>query len=201
MAKHVKLTEEQRKMVNDNLAFATYVAKKYFAKNDYLKNQDIIQEAVYAMSKAMPKYDADKAKLTTYMYPTIDGHLKRFVRYKDRLVPIPHQKHLKEETKAKAEKAKFILSLDKKYSDNEDQENCTLMNILPSNSNVAQEVVDKISVTDAVKNLEWREKIVIIYRFYFDLNQTYIGKLMSISQVHVHRLEKRALKNMRRFLS
>ena len=197
MAKEIqKLTDEQRKMVEDNLAFATYVAKRFFGK-DYIKNQDIFQEAVISMCKAMTTYDSEKAKLTTYMFPTINGHLKRYTHYKDRIIPIPHQKHLKLETQQKRENAKNILSLDKKYAN---ENNSTLMNIIPDESNIEEQTVNKIILTEAIKQLEWKEKIVIIYRFYFDLSQTMIGEIMLMSQVHVHRLEKRALEKIKVYM-
>lgn len=194
-----KLTEEQKQMVEDNLGLVTYIAKKYFT-NDYVKNQDIIQEGIYAMIKAIPKYDSEKAKFSTYMYPTIDGHLKRFARYQDRIIPIPHQKHLKEETMIKADIAKFVLSLDLKYSNSDGDDNYTLVNLLPSEVNVEYEASNNLDLDDAIKSLEWREKIIIIYRFYFDLNQTFIGKLLGISQAHTHRCEKKALDKIRRHL-
>lgn len=202
MAEVVKLTVEQRDMVQKNLALATYVAKKYLSKTDYIRNQDIIQEAVYAMMKATPKYNPEHAKFSTYMYPTIDGHLKRFVGYRDRIIPIPHQKHLKPETQARAENAKSIFSLDKEVQHNRGNsgDTVTLMDILPNEVEIESKIVNRLVISDAIKSLTWREKVVITYRYYFDLNQTHIGQLMLLSQVHCHRLEKKALKNMRNFL-
>jgi RNA polymerase sigma factor (sigma-70 family) len=198
--KDVRLNESERQMVEDNLAFVTYVAKRHFSKFDYIKNQDIFQEGAIAMINAMPKYDPTKAKLTTYMFPTINGHLIRFCQYRDKIIPIPHQKYLKQVTKDKADLAKFILSLDKKYADIDGAEECTLLNILPGEDSFEELTVNKICITDAIKQLEWKERLVITYRYYFDLNQTMIGTLMGISQVHVHRLEKRALGYIKDYL-
>lgn len=196
-----KLTDEQRKMVEDNLALATHIAKKYLSKTDYIKNQDILQEAVLAMIKAVSRFDPSRAKFSTYMYPTLDGHLKRFVGYRDRLIPIPHQKHLKQETQDKAANARTIYSLDKTIKISDNDNDYTLLDILPDNVNLEKNIVDKLCLNDAIKSLEWREKLVIIYRYYFDLNQMHIAKLMWLSQVHVHRIEKKALKNMKTFLT
>lgn len=201
-----KLTKKQLALLEDNLPFVTYVAKKYFSKTDYIKNQDILQEGILAMAKAIPKYNPEKSKITTYMWPTIDGHLKRYVRYQDRLIPIPHQKHLKEETIAKAEQAKNVFSLDLEYksNSNHDKEPYTLMHIVPDKKteDMDEKIVNKIVLHDAIRTeLDWREKVIIIYRFYFDLNQTTIGSLMGISQVHVHRLEKKALVKLKNYIT
>lgn len=200
--KYPRLTDEQREMVEKNLPFVTYVAKKYFSKTDYIKNQDILQEGVEAMIKAVPKYDPTKGKITTYLFPTIDGHLKRFSRYQDRIIPIPHQKHLKPETMAKAENAKNLLSLDYEYSSPNEESDYTLKSIIPDeNTPDADNIINDISIRKAIESLEWREKIVIIYRFLLDLNQTHIGKLMGLSQVHVHRIEKKGLANMKKSMT
>lgn len=199
-----KLTEEQAKLANDNLAFVTYVAKKYFIKNDYKFNQDVIQEGIYAMLKAIPNYNVDKGKFSTYMWPTLDGHLKRYVYYQNRLIPIPHQKHLKPETIAKAETAKNVFSLDLKYNSSGSEEPYTLLHVIPDKKedNMDNKLVDKIVVTDAIRSeLNWKERIVIIYRYYFDLSQTKIGELMAMSQVHVHRTEKRALAKIKNYIT
>ena len=201
-----KLTEEQLELLENNLPFVTYVAKKYFSKTDYIKNQDILQEGILAMAKAIPNYNEEKGRITTYMWPTIDGHLKRYALYQDRLIPIPHQKHLKQETMAKAEHVKNIYSLDLEYtsSGSNDKEPYTLLHVIPDKKteNMDEKIVNKIVLIDGIKTqLDWREKIIVIYRFYFDLNQTMIGELMGISQVHVHRIEKRALAKLKTYIT
>lgn len=201
-----KLTKEQLELLEENLPFVTYVAKKYFSKTDYDKNKDIIQEGIFAMAKAIPNYNPEKGKITTYMHPTIDGHLKRYARYQDRLIPIPHQKHLKKETMEKAEKAKSVFSLDLEYQNSNVNfgEPYTLLQVIPDKKteDMDTKITNKIVLIEGIKKeLEWKEKIVIIYRFYFDLNQVTIGKLMGISQVHCHRLEKRALAKLKSYMS
>ncbi len=156
------------------------------------------------MIKAVPRYDSNMAKFSTYMYPNIDGALKRFVNYTDRVIKIPHQKHLKEKTKEKAENAKFILSLDKEIDSSKNSssnETFTLLDILPDETNMEEYSVNRMAIVDAIKSLDWKEKLVIIYRYYFDLNQTTIGRMIGVSQVHCHRLEKKALNKMKTKLS
>lgn len=197
----MKLTEEQIKLIEENIAFPIYMAKKYFTRNDFTKNEDIIQEAKLAMINAIHKYNPTKSKFTTYMWPTIDGHLKRYVYYLDRAISLPHQKHLKEETQEMARRAKIVYSLDKKiYPNGNTEDEFTLLDLLPDESVVDEYCINKIVISDAVKSLNWREKIVIIYRFYFDLNQSDIGKLMGFSQVHVHRIEKKALNKLKKII-
>lgn len=194
----LRLTLEQQDMLEKNLPLVTHIAKKYFSKTDYVKNQDIIQEGILAMAKAIPKYDPTVAKFSTFMYPTISGHINRFANYQDRIIPIPHQKHLKEETIKKAELAKNSLSLDLKYK-NKDGEDFTLLSIIQDEYTLEEDTVNRMVIRDAITSLNWKEKIIIIYRFYLNVNQTDIGKELSISQVHVHRLQHRALNEIKKF--
>ena len=48
-----------------------------------------------------------------------------------------------------------------------------------------------------IANLKARERQVIILRYYKDMTQQEIAKLMGISQVQVSRIEKKALENIR----
>jgi RNA polymerase sigma factor (sigma-70 family) len=200
-----KLTKKQVKLLEDNLPFVTYVAKRYFTKNDFDKNREIIQEGIIAMAKAIPNYNEDKGKITTYMCPTLAGHLKRYVHYQDRLIPIPHQKHLKKETMDKAEQAKNVYSLDLEYTNgSQDKEPYTLMHVIPDKKTEDMEnnIVNKIVLHDAIRTqLNWREKIIVIYRFYFDLDQTTIGNLVGISQVHCHRMLDKSLSKIRNYMT
>lgn len=53
----------------------------------------------------------------------------------------------------------------------------------------------------AIDSLEPREKAIIYYRFFKDLSQTQVAKRLNISQMHVSRLQNRALKELKRLLN
>ena len=52
----------------------------------------------------------------------------------------------------------------------------------------------------AVDCLEPREKAIIYYRFFKDMSQTEVAKRLNISQMHVSRLQQKALKRLERTL-
>ncbi|SDJ66373.1 RNA polymerase sporulation sigma factor SigF [Sediminibacillus albus] len=52
---------------------------------------------------------------------------------------------------------------------------------------------DKIALTDAIRNLEKRERLIVYLRYYKDQTQSEVAERLGISQVQVSRLEKRIL--------
>jgi len=55
-------------------------------------------------------------------------------------------------------------------------------------------------LTAAIERLEEREQAIIIQRFFQDLSQAEVAKRLNISQMHVSRLQQRALGNLKKLL-
>jgi len=53
----------------------------------------------------------------------------------------------------------------------------------------------------AIESLEPREKAIIYYRFFKDMSQTEVAKRLNISQMHVSRLQQKAVKRLRELLT
>ena len=53
----------------------------------------------------------------------------------------------------------------------------------------------------ALEKLGKRERLIIYLRFYKELSQTEVARRLNISQMHVSRLQHRALRQLRLFLS
>jgi RNA polymerase sigma-B factor len=61
-------------------------------------------------------------------------------------------------------------------------------------------VDDQEAVRGAIQRLEKREKAIIEYRFYEEVSQAEVAERLGISQMHVSRLERRALERLRTML-
>ena len=61
-------------------------------------------------------------------------------------------------------------------------------------------MVEKISLRQAIERLAEQEKMVIQLRYFHGLTQERVAKVMSVSQVQVSRIEKRALANLKKLL-
>ncbi len=53
----------------------------------------------------------------------------------------------------------------------------------------------------AMESLEPRERSIIYYRFFRDMSQTEVARRLNISQMHVSRLQQKALKRLKELLS
>ena len=63
-----------------------------------------------------------------------------------------------------------------------------------------EEILDRISIQDALIRLSERERTVIHLRYFRGLTQDKTAKIMGVSQVQVSRIEKKALGSMRKYL-
>ena len=58
-------------------------------------------------------------------------------------------------------------------------------------------MVEKIALRQAIDGLPERERLVIQLRYYHGLTQQRVAKVMSVSQVQISRIEKKALAMLR----
>jgi RNA polymerase sigma-B factor len=63
-----------------------------------------------------------------------------------------------------------------------------------------ESVGDRESIRDALAHLPAREQVIIELRYYRDMSQTGIAKRLGISQMHVSRLQHRALQRLKALL-
>ncbi|KEI12853.1 sporulation sigma factor SigG [Clostridium novyi B str. ATCC 27606] len=61
--------------------------------------------------------------------------------------------------------------------------------------------LDKIALKEALSKLDQRSRQIIILRYFKDITQVKVAKMLGISQVQVSRIEKKVLKSMKEKLS
>ena len=67
-----------------------------------------------------------------------------------------------------------------------------------ADSGSEEAMVERIALRSAIDRLPEQEKKTILLRFYKGLTQQQCARILSVSQVQVSRLEKRALEKLRR---
>ena len=75
----------------------------------------------------------------------------------------------------------------------------TLESVL-SNTETEEELVERISLNQAIERLPEREAMVIRLRYFHGLTQERVSKVLSVSQVQVSRIEKKALAYLRELM-
>ena len=75
----------------------------------------------------------------------------------------------------------------------------SLENIL-TDTESEEKLVERISLRQAIEKLPEREGLVIKLRYFHGLTQDRVSKVLSVSQVQVSRIEKKALCSLRELL-
>jgi len=170
-------------------------------------------------------------KLSTYVFPVIVGEIKRFLRddgvikvsrslkelcvkikyFKEKYVAQNNEEPTIEQivNEFKVPKEEIILALesDRKpesiYSTQDSSEDraLNLIDKIATQKNEEQETIDKITLSKIIKNLEPREKQIIVLRYFRDKTQSEVAKMIGISQVQISRMEKKILNNMKKQIS
>ena len=81
-----------------------------------------------------------------------------------------------------------------------DDEGNELIEILKNEEDEEQKIVNKLTISELIKQLNFREQEIIKLRYFKDKTQTQVANILGISQVHVSRIEKRILNEFRMLL-
>ncbi len=79
----------------------------------------------------------------------------------------------------------------------EDDEGLSLEDCIQS-PNTDETILDHIILKNLIKNLDKRERKIIIMRYYHDKTQSEIASIMGVSQVQVSRIENKVLEKFKK---
>ena len=216
------------KLIQDNNGLIWSIVKRF--KDRGYEVDDLYQIAVIGFIRAIKRFDTSfDVKLSTYAVPYILGEVRRYIQtegpikisrsikellYKISEVQKEYLKRGKEasiEEIAKevgVEKEEIVVALESRTPVNSiyenetgDEEGATILDKLSTGVDEQSLITNKIAVLDLVKNLEGREKQVILLRYYRGKTQTEIASIMNINQVQVSRIERKVLDYMKRKLT
>ncbi len=189
--------------------------------------EDLYQLGCLGFLKAVEGFDlAYGTQFSTYAVPKIAGEIRRFLRddgaikvsrtLKERatviktvrnqltsalgreptICEIAQQTGLTPEDIALAETATAATESIQRETG---EEGFSLENIL-SDTESEDTLVERISLRQAIANLPEREATVVKLRYFHGMTQDRIAKVLSVSQVQVSRIEKKAIGELRELL-
>ena len=85
-----------------------------------------------------------------------------------------------------------------KHINNKDGKSISLLDTLSTEKNEEETITNKLAIGQLIKDINDREKEIILLRYYKEKTQAQVAKILGISQVQVSRLERKILENMRR---
>lgn len=215
-------TSATEHLLKENTGLIWAVAKRFMGRGT--DADDLYQLGCVGFIKAVEGFDVNYGtQFSTYAVPKITGEIRRFLRddgaikvsrtVKERAVTIktarskligilgrePTVTEISEQTGisiediAAAESA--TAATESIYREN-GEEGFTLESVL-SNTESEDSMLEQITLKHAISSLPEREATVIKLRYYHGLTQERISKILSVSQVQVSRIEKKALQRLR----
>ena len=209
-------------IVSQNIGLVKNLAMKY--ASNYYEPEDLIQVGFVGLVKAIDRFDSSfDVMFSTYAVPMILGEIKRFIRddgkikisrqlktemkelkniqqeYYNRYGKSPKVSYLAERMEVSKEHVMEVLEAIDSLSNVESLDNTLIPEGMHGGDYVDEEEqkVDLIDLREAIRELEDRERQIIMLRYFKDMTQQQIAKVMGISQVQVSRIEKKVLMRMR----
>ena len=212
-------------IVSENTGLIWSVVKRFLGRG--AEPDDLFQLGCLGFMKAVDGFDYQfGTQFSTYAVPKIAGEIRRFLRddgtvkvsrtIKERAAVIksirnqlliakgiePSVSEIVKQTGFTAEEiaeADTATASIESIQQQTGSDGFTLENIL-SDTESEEVLLEKISLRQAISSLPERECLVIKLRYYHGLTQDRVAKVLSVSQVQVSRIEKKALTRLREMM-
>ena len=217
--------QAKEELVEANTGLIWSVAKRFMGRGT--ETEDLYQLGCLGFLKAVEGFDlAYGTQFSTYAVPKIAGEIRRFLRddgavkvsrgIKERaaaikttrnqlvhalgreptILEISRQTGFSPEEIAMAETATAAIE---SIQQETGEEGFSLESVL-SDTQTEEQLVERLSLKQAIGALPEREALVIQLRYFHGLTQDRVAKVLSVSQVQVSRIEKKALSQLREFM-
>lgn len=217
--------DASERLVTENAGLIWSVSKRFIGRGT--DPEDLYQLGCLGFLKAVEGFDLEYGtQFSTYAVPKIAGEIRRFLRddgavkvsrsIKERaatiktmrnhltialgreptILEISRQTGFSPEDIAIAETATSATESIQRESG---EDGFSLENVL-TDTESEEKLVEKISLRQAISKLPEREALVIKMRYFHGLTQERIAKVLSVSQVQVSRIEKKAIAALRELL-
>ena len=218
--------EAKEIILEENAGLIWSVVKRFTGRGT--EAEDLYQLGCLGFIKAVDGFDlAFGTQFSTYAVPKIAGEIRRFLRddgaikvsrsLKERSACIkaayseflteegrePTISELSERTGFSAEEiaeAETATAAVESISQTSGENGFALENIL-TDTKTEEVLLEQLSLRQAIEKLSNREAMVIKLRFYHGLTQDRVSKVLSVSQVQVSRIEKKALAKLKEMMS
>lgn len=212
-------------LVSANLPLIKSIVRRY--KYKQVEYDDLIELGTLGLVKAINNFDTSyEVRFSTYAVPMIAGEIKRFIRddgaikvsrsmkatsqkigtfidsFRQEKSRDPSVGEIAAEFEMSPQEIVFIMDSSKYpvsiYAEN-DEDGLPLVDRLQSSYKL-DDAIDKHILKSLVEELDERDKKIIMLRYYHDLTQSEIAKMLNVSQVQVSRLESKIIEKFRKEL-
>ena len=215
--------DASERLVTENTGLIWSIARRYFGRG--VEPDDLFQLGCVGFLKAVEGFDtAYGTQFSTYAVPKIAGEIRRFLRddgavkvsrsVKERAAAIkkarerltgdfgrdPTVSELSEALGLSPEEiaaAETATSATESIQRQTGEEGFSLEDVLCTDG-MEERLLERMALQEALARLNDKERLVIQLRYYHSLTQQRVAGLIGVSQVQVSRIEKKALKKLKR---
>lgn len=201
------------------------MARRYLGRG--AEADDLYQLGCLGFLKAVEGFDLEYGtQFSTYAVPKISGEIRRFLRddgavkvsrtikeqataikiarnslthalgREPTILELSRQTNLSPEDIALVENATAATESIQRESG---EDGFTLEDVL-TDTQTEECLVEKITLRQSIGKLPERERMVIQLRYFHGLTQERVARVLSVSQVQISRIEKKALENLRQLM-
>ena len=217
--------EASERLVTENAGLIWSVARRFIGRG--AEADDLYQLGCLGFLKAIEGFDLQYGtQFSTYAVPKIAGEIRRFLR-DDGAVKV--SRTIKEQAAAiKTARSRLTNTLGREPTISEiaqctglspeeiaiaetataatesihretGEDGFSLENVL-TDTETEEKLLENLSLRQAIEKLPERESMVIRLRYFHGLTQDRVSKILSVSQVQVSRIEKKALSALKELL-
>lgn len=214
------------RLTAENTGLIWSAVKKFSGRGT--DKEDLFQIGAIGLIKAINKFDTSfNVEFSTYAVPMIMGEIRRFLR-DDGLIKVSRGlKETAVKAMAAAERISAGKGRDAVISEIAEAIDCDcatvalaleaaqppdsiyktvgdgthdllLIDKLHSGENGEEDVLNTLSLREAIKKLPERERRIMVLRYYREKTQSEVARIMGLSQVQISRLEKKSLGVLRK---
>lgn len=216
-------------LISNNTSLLKSILRRYLGKG--VEYDDLYSLACMGFLKAITGFDEGfGVRFSTYAVPMIAGEIKRFLRddgsikvsramkktardinryieeYSNEHGKQPTVKELATAFSMDEGEVVFTLGSSRmpvsiyEQSDYKDEKSVTLAEKLPARDN-PEDMLDRMLLKQAIEKLPEREKKIVFLRYFRDMTQSEVARLIGVSQVQISRIESRLMEKFKRELS
>lgn len=219
---------ERNRIVEENMGLVHSIARRFLGRGyDY---EELRQIGAIGLIKAVDRFDESYGgRLSTYAVPVIMGEIKRFLRDDGPVKVSRSLKELSATAMAKKENMENTLGREvtlselareigadeemlvtalgaaypvkSLYEETDKDSGLYLVDTVSDDDKAEDELIDKMALSEAMKNLDKREQNVIIMRYFRSMTQDKTAQCMGVSQVQVSRIEAQAKRKIKEYMA
>jgi RNA polymerase sigma-B factor len=172
----------RRRLIEAHLPLVRRIARRFSGRGE--RFEDLVQVGALGLIRAVDRCDPERvSEITAYFAVCVEGEIRRHLRDRCAVVRVPRRV---QEDVALAALASTHLPL-------VEEENAGSNGEEPAD----EQWIAHAMVASAVRSLDQRERSVVVLRYFGDLSQSEIGRMVGLSQGHVSRLLSGAMTKMR----